>query len=184
MFVAAWSSHADIVKYLLKEATDHSCLAERDVVCCRKKYRIVWRVTCFIWYTIWSCPFSCTGPLLCLACLQDGRSLFYAIVRSGNVELVKWFVDKHNPPLTVTKVCCNCSFAFINTKPACLLEMYRHPCHLLSPWCMLVIYAGRSRLHAARWSCTIDVYECKCLLNYTVCKECMKTLKQHTCGPI
>ena len=33
MFVAAWSSHADIVKYLLKE--DHSCLAVRDVVRCR-----------------------------------------------------------------------------------------------------------------------------------------------------
>ena len=33
MFVAAWSSHADIVKYLLKE--DLSCLAVRDVVRCR-----------------------------------------------------------------------------------------------------------------------------------------------------
>ena len=69
---------------------------------------------CFTMYTIWSCPFSLTGPLPCLACLQDGRSLFYAVVRSGNVELVKWFVDKHKPQLTVTKVCCRFCFFIHN----------------------------------------------------------------------
>ena len=57
---------------------------------------------CFFPYSITIIPY--------LLYLQDGRSLFYAVVRSGHIDLVKWFAKEYNPPLTVTKVCLTCLF--------------------------------------------------------------------------
>ena len=90
--------------------------------------------------------------------LQDGRSLFYAVVRSGNIDLVKWFAKEYNPPQTVTKVCLACLF-----KMPIIIAVHNCMC-VVTLWLSLCIYRyipqdGGSLLLPAAESGSIEVVD-------------------------